>query len=602
MSPPVHTNQQGSNAVANNQKENNKQALVKMSTTSEEETVIHKGRRAQQNGARNRQDGAQAARIDVTTPSNSRQPRQQTPRLANTSRNNDRPPVTPGKKVLSPEQEAAQEAELAKYYKPPDPELMAELQKLQQNILRKAHQNRFEDADFPVADAKFMQICRGGPGNDPKSEVFEKIGVHRYDGQTRSALSIADPNGGEQPSFEVVEYAGAPDIPTFEEKAAQWQAYNNSRAVYSDVVNGKVMFSSEPSQAHLEMQEKARTAGEKLRCGQQDCKHRWEDAWTPEWENRPRLYSDLDEFIDWFRRWMDGTMALVCYTDIYHETFFDGTAHPDGVRGFLIPNLGDVETCIDTTVEVTRLHRHESTEGYCYNLALHQRKEEEERLFKEALRRERARDIYIQTRQAALEPHPLSPRANIYLRHALPSDAAELVEIFNYYISECPESIGVDPIETGDVRQRIDDCHQQSLPFLVAVERRTGAIRDDNPEKVMGYALACDFAGRRTAARYSAELELFVRPEAKRKGIGRCLLDKLLSMCDPTYNPKGGYNFETPVEYTNNGERQLARLTFALSFPVDDKSTYTWVKGWLHRVFGFEEQGLLRGNRVKFGK
>ncbi|PKY09074.1 hypothetical protein P168DRAFT_287145 [Aspergillus campestris IBT 28561] len=350
------------------------------------------------------------------------------------------------------------------------------------------------------------------------------------------------------------------------------------------------------------MQEKARTAGEKLRSGQQDCKHRWEDAWTPEWETRPRLYSDLAEFIDWFRRWMDGTMALVCYTDIYHETFFDGTAHPDGVRGFLIPSLDDVETRIDTSVEETRLHRHESAEGYCYNLELHQRKEEEERLFKEAIRRERARDIYIQTRQAALEPHPLSPRANIYLRHALPSDAAELVEIFNYYISECPESIGVDPIETGDVRQRIDDCHQQSLPFLVAVERRTGAIRDDNPEKIMGYALACDFVGRRTAARYSAELELFVRPEAKRKGIGRCLMDKLLGMCDPTYNPKGGYNFEVPAEYTNNGERQLARLTFALSFPADDSSTYTWVKGWLHRVFEFEEQGLLRGNRVKFGK
>ncbi|RAK87103.1 hypothetical protein BO79DRAFT_256599 [Aspergillus costaricaensis CBS 115574] len=87
---------------------------------------------------------------------------------------------------------------------------------------------------------------------------------------------------------------------------------------------------------------------------------------------------------------------------------------------------------------------------------------------------------------------------------------------------------GVYRIRTCDIRQRIQAAKDARLPFIVAVERGSGNQR----ENIFGFATAKDYTGSETSGRYTAELESFVIPEQQRKGIGNCLMDKLLKVCD----------------------------------------------------------------------
>lgn len=83
-------------------------------------------------------------------------------------------------------------------------------------------------------------------------------------------------------------------------------------------------------------------------------------------------------------------------------------------------------------------------------------------------------------------------------------------------------------------------------------------------------------------------------------------MDKLLEVCDPTYNPLGGYFFDADWEdrpgYRSGGRRRLARLIFVLSYPYDDRQQYKWVHEWLENEYDFEQQGMLNGARIKFSR
>ncbi|OJI89198.1 hypothetical protein ASPTUDRAFT_70809 [Aspergillus tubingensis CBS 134.48] len=100
------------------------------------------------------------------------------------------------------------------------------------------------------------------------------------------------------------------------------------------------------------------------------------------------------------------------------------------------------------------------------------------------------------------------------------------------------------------------------LPFIVAVERGSGNQR----ENIFGYATAKDYTGSETSGRYTAELESFVIPEQQRKGIGNCLMDKLLQVCDGNASsPKAGATpvSVTPISKAQAGKFANARMTGA---------------------------------------
>lgn len=481
------------------------------------------------------------------------------------------------------------------------PEALEELKRLQQKVVAKAHLNRFKELDQPSTNPEALVKARDGPGTDLSSDVYRELSKSRaVPGKAGKDLSVQSSAGG---------FQGSKIETGLERYQAQWTAYSESQAVYPVVEDGRLVLLSEPMDSALVLRSSSKEVGLRmnLEAGEPDtsdqpAEHNWGDAFYADWEYRPRACSNFEAFRDWFRRWLETTISICCYVDIYHPAFFDGTAHPDGEASLLIPDFDDHTTRLDWNDEESRLHCHETVEGYCYNWALHLKREEEE----EQERRVRARNAYIESIKSTPVVSPQTPKANLYLRPVESADIPELLDIFNYYIHKSTLTIDITALSVDEVRERIETYKRERMPFIVAAERRSVHSRDNSSQKILGYALATDTLGDRTSGRFTAELELFVRPEYKRRGIGKCLMDKLLEVCDPTYNPLGGYFFDASFDdrsgYYSGGRRRLARLMFVISYPYEDRQQYKWLHEWLVKGYGFEQQGLLRGTRIKFNR
>ena len=493
-------------------------------------------------------------------------------------------------------------------YKAAPPATLEELKKLQQEIVTKAHLNRFKDLDSPSTNPEALIKVREGPGTDPKSEIYLELAKHRdVPGKTSSASPSAAAQSG-RASFD--------DDPEMKAKTwlercrAQWTNYTESPSVYPVIEDGRLLLLSEPTSRPALVKTSGQDFGlrmniegvDEVEFSDQPAEHDWGDAFYADWEFRPRACSSFEAFRDWFRRWLDSTILICCYVDIYHPAFFDGTAHPDGEQSLIIPDFDDHTTRLDWNDEESRLHYHETVEGYCYNWKLQAKKEEE----KEQERKVRARNAYIEGTKSPPVVNTPTPKANIYLRPVESSDVTELLEIMNWYIQRSTLTVDIARLDEEELRERIETSKRERLPFIVAAERRSAQSRRKTSQKLLGYALVTGAAGDRTAARFTAELEIFVRPEYKRRDVGRCLMDKLLEVCDPTYNPLGGYFFDAGWEdrpgYRPGGRRRLARLIFVLSYPFDDREQYKWVHEWLENEYDFEQQGVLKGARIKFSR
>lgn len=506
-------------------------------------------------------------------------------------------------------------------YKVAPPEALEELKRLQQEVVLQAHLNRFKDEYLPGADPNFLARIREGPGLDPNSEVYQEIEKRR---QT-PGVSAIKPAASAQNTFPAVgdsdeEVASESGQLVFEEPVkkpgserykAQWTLYTDSPRAYPKVENGKIVLSPEPTPGHEYVPMPPEDPGLKPfpepRANNSQVapeNNTWGDAFYADWEYRPRACSSYEAFRDTFRRWLDSTIGICYKVDLYHQGFFDGTAHSDGERSLFFPDIETPVVVLDMEIEENRLHAHETVAGYCHNLHLHMKKDEEA----EEIKKKAVRDAYLQAVKTMPQPSPKAPRANVYLRPVENGDIPELVELFNWYIKNSTLNVEIDLVDAGDVRQRIEDCKRERLPFLVAAERRTG-LAARNPEysheRIFGYALANDFTGQRSSGRFTAELELFVKQDEKCRGIGRSLMDKLLEVCDASYNPRKGYFFDSNLEdrpgYYAGGRRRLARLVFVYSYPKDESAECERVKRWLQK-YQFEEQGLLKGTRVKFQK
>ncbi|KAI9932108.1 hypothetical protein MW887_009617 [Aspergillus wentii] len=485
------------------------------------------------------------------------------------------------------------------------PDALEELKRLREEIVAHAHQNRLRDLDYPTANPEALAKVRDGSGTDPKSDVYQELAKFRLVPGSTNLSNTSFPSSHNTSASSQGSGSFSPGLERYQ---AQWNSYAESPAVYPIVEDGQLVLSLEPGPDHQSTQHTPRhdfnlqVAEIRHTRLEQAPENKWVDALAADWEYRPRACSSFEAFRDWFRRWLDSTMAISCEVDINHQAFFDGTAHPDGTQSLFIPNIEYPVVFLDMEDEKTRLHHHETVEGYCHNLEIHIKKEAEE----EQSRRQRARTVYLEGARTPPEPNPNVPRANVYLRPVEITDIPELISIYNWYAHHTTLSVDVEAVDEAEALQRIEDCRSQRLPFIVAAECRAGPVRDPNatPERILGYALATDTLGQRSTGRFTVELELFVRNEFQRRGIGRCLMDKLLEVCDATHIPKRGYFFRNNAEeetgYDSGGRRRLARLLFTISYPNDDRYRYQWVQEWLEREYQFKQQGLLKGARIKF--
>jgi L-amino acid N-acyltransferase YncA len=101
------------------------------------------------------------------------------------------------------------------------------------------------------------------------------------------------------------------------------------------------------------------------------------------------------------------------------------------------------------------------------------------------------------------------------IRNVKPDDAAQIAEIYNYYIKNTHQTFETEPLSADEMQARISEI-TENYPYVVA---------EENGE-VYGYASAAQFKMRQ-AYEFSAEVSIYVKAEAKQKGIGTLLYEKL---------------------------------------------------------------------------
>lgn len=101
------------------------------------------------------------------------------------------------------------------------------------------------------------------------------------------------------------------------------------------------------------------------------------------------------------------------------------------------------------------------------------------------------------------------------LRKAELRDAAQIAEIYNYYIKNTHHTFETEPLSVEEMRKRIGEI-SGNYPYLV--------FEEDG--EILGYAYAAPFKLRQAYA-YSAEASIYVKNDAKQKKIGTQLYVRL---------------------------------------------------------------------------
>ena len=142
------------------------------------------------------------------------------------------------------------------------------------------------------------------------------------------------------------------------------------------------------------------------------------------------------------------------------------------------------------------------------------------------------------------------------------ADAAQIVEIYNYYITHTHHTFETEPLSAEDMQNRIT-ATTVDYPYLVAEE----------DGEILGYANASRFR-LREAYEYSAEVSIYVKNEAKQKGIGTNLYNQL---------------------FDDLAETDTHAIIASISLPNDPSVRF-------HERLGFEKVGHFREVGYKLGR
>lgn len=245
------------------------------------------------------------------------------------------------------------------------------------------------------------------------------------------------------------------------------------------------------------------------------------------------------------------------------------------------------------------------------------------------------------------------PKLNIYLRPATKLDLEEMTRIYNCHISH-----GTGPSETEQVPKsamqiRMEQVQTSDFPFIVAAKRNQKGAREIQPmdedelswrqnlpvthrkrvtltriEMLAGFCCANDLTAPDFVEHISAEIELYVDPQYKKMGVGKCLLDKMLEICDRSHRLTTDCAFHCDQNirhlYGPGGDRQAHKLWFLLRkwhspkpaavsvetgrryrkspFAKKTEDDYEkWLKSWLESL-GFEVEAHLKKIGAKQGR
>jgi phosphinothricin acetyltransferase len=150
------------------------------------------------------------------------------------------------------------------------------------------------------------------------------------------------------------------------------------------------------------------------------------------------------------------------------------------------------------------------------------------------------------------------------IRPAERRDIAAITPIYAHAVLHGTASFELEPPDEAEMRRRFDALHIDGFPYLVAEE--DGAV--------LGYAYAGPYRAR-PAYRFTVEDSIYLSQQAQGRGIGRALLDRLLT------------------ESESRGYRQMIAV-------IGDSAQVPSIR--LHEAAGFRHIGTFEAVGFKFGR
>jgi L-amino acid N-acyltransferase YncA len=453
---------------------------------------------------------------------------------------------------------------------------------------------------------ELLPKARDGPGVDPCSSVYKSLEKPRFASGTEEPerWAVSDPpdfipDGEYKEESDLRPKWSRINIDTAKFRA-QWdeshdcqaKAYGESHHIFPVVKDGRLTFTSEFHKAIYEPEQPPL------------------DDWTMDKEAQDELWRRHEHKIasfdisnlearKQFRSWWDQLPTTYHVVNIHHVAFFDGTAMPDGERSMFLPGIKHIPTPRDMKDELTRLHWHETSEGYVYNLGkVNQQQRKKEREREEHLRRTAPYRAWEN-----LPPGSKVVPPNIYLRPAESYDASCILEIMNWYAMNSATSSDVTPMHERDFESLLQSCREEKFPFVVAARRPPERWYRNQIDPAVGYAYVGFHRDSKSADAHMGELRVFVEEDSKKKHIGRALVDMVFSCFEDRPKENTDYEFDQTgtVQYGPGYGRPLNTMVCTIASSPRTQEDDIWIKKWLERDFGFQEKGMFEGARVKNG-
>ena len=211
------------------------------------------------------------------------------------------------------------------------------------------------------------------------------------------------------------------------------------------------------------------------------------------------------------------------------------------------------------------------------------------------------------------EPNSSAPKIEIYLRPATEADAKHVLETYNHYIRESYIPEDQEEVTENDILYLIKVTKKDKLPFVVAVKGCIPA-KSANPkvktklpqyENIVGFGYTetrgCGLTGKSDGrSRFTHNMHFYVHPEYTRKGIGGCVLDRLLVVSSRAWSSHGRYNWLNPDNDPAYGHGCGARChQLIIEVPVKkDDLNYEWMKKFLRSFWFVDETRFISVGRT----
>jgi len=152
------------------------------------------------------------------------------------------------------------------------------------------------------------------------------------------------------------------------------------------------------------------------------------------------------------------------------------------------------------------------------------------------------------------------------LREATSADVPGIQQIYAHWVQNGIGSFELDPPTEADMRDRMAAVQDKQLPYLV-VETQQGILA--------GYAYCTPYRPRK-AYRFTVEDSVYIHPEFAGQGLGKALLQALISDC-------AAKGYRQMIAVIGGGLENTASVE-------------------LHAKCGFEQAGVLRSVGYKFDR